>query len=255
MAAAEVPTQRKLPAPDHAQLAIVPALTPVELLRIAVSQNADIDKLKQLMDMQERWERNEARKAFVVAMNAFKSEPTKIVKNKHVHFETQKGSNDYNHATLDHVCDAVIGGLSKHGISHRWKVEQEKEWIKVTCVLRHDMGWEEETTLMGTADNTGSKNSIQAVGSTVTYLQRYTLLAATGLAAADTDTDGRPPTINAGIPSDRVNEQCEWMANAKDLDELKRLFRTAYSEADGAKDRSAMSAYIAAKDRRKRELE
>lgn len=39
-------------------------------------------------------------------------------------------------------------------------------------------------------DNSGSKNAIQAVGSTVTYLQRYTLLAATGLAAAGQDDDG-----------------------------------------------------------------
>ena len=31
---------------------------------------------------------------------------------------------------------------------------------------------------------------IQAIGSTVTYLERYTLLAVTGLAVAGTDTDG-----------------------------------------------------------------
>src|SRR5579872_3172103 len=170
----ELPGQRKLPAKVESQTALVPAaLTPVELLRIAVSQNADIDKLKQLMDMQERWERNEARKAYSAAMNAFKAEPTRILKNKHVKItprDSSKFGAEYNHATLDHVCDAVIGGLSKHGISHRWKVEQDKEWIKVTCVLRHEMGFEEETSLMGTPDNSGSKNSIQAVGSTVTYL-------------------------------------------------------------------------------------
>src|SRR5258708_4635708 len=167
---------------------LVPMLTtPVELLRIAVSQNADIDKLTKLMDLQERWERNEARKAFVVAMNAFKANPPEILKNKHV----KAGQMEYDHATLDNVCKAVTQGLSEHGISDRWKMEQAEQWIKVTCILTHDMGHSEETTLHGAPDNSGAKNAIQAIGSTVTYLQRYTLLAATGLAAANSDTDGK----------------------------------------------------------------
>jgi len=39
-------------------------------------------------------------------------------------------------------------------------------------------------------DTSGSKNSIQAVGSTVSYLQRYTLYSILGLASKDADTDG-----------------------------------------------------------------
>ena len=78
--------------PLNGQETQIVALTPVELLRIAVSQNADIDKLTKLMDLQERWERNEARKAFVVAMNAFKSAPPTISKNKQVSFQSSKGT-------------------------------------------------------------------------------------------------------------------------------------------------------------------
>ena len=88
----------------------------------------------------------------------------------------------YSYATLDQVCDQVTEALSKHGISHRWKIEQENGLIRVTCILTHYKGHSEETTLAGSADTTGSKNAIQAVGSTVSYLERYTLLAATGLA-------------------------------------------------------------------------
>lgn len=230
------------------------AATPIELLRIAVSQNASIDQLAKLMDLQERWERREAKRAYDASMNAFKAESPRIIKNHHVHFDTVKGPNDYNHATLDHVCDAVIGGLSKHGISHRWKVAQEKEWITVTCVLTHALGHAEETSLMGAPDQTGSKNSIQAVGSTVTYLQRYTLLAATGLAAANQDNDGRGGTSGQGIPEERVKQQCDGMFNAGNVDELRRLFTSAYREAQQANDRVAMSAFIQAKDARKKEL-
>jgi hypothetical protein len=227
------------------------ALTPVELLRIAVSQNADIEKLKQLMDLQERWEKNEARKAFVVAMKQFKSDPPTISKNKRVHFETTKGPCDYNHATLDHVCNEVTKGLSAVGITHTWKVAQGKDLITVTCVLTHEFGHSEMTQLMGLPDNSGSKNAVQAIGSTVTYLQRYTLLAACGLAASN-DTDG-----NAGMPgveTDVLEKNCGEMYRAKDIPELRFLFGVAYSKAEEINDRKAMAQYITVKDKRREEL-
>jgi ERF superfamily len=219
------------------------ALTPVELLRIAVSQNADIDKLTKLMDLQERWERNEAKKAFVVAMNAFKANPPAITKNKHVHF----GQTDYDHATLDHVCDAVTKGLSAHHISHRWAVAQDGGTIKVTCILTHDLGHSEETSLTGAPDTSGNKNSIQAIGSTVTYLQRYTLMSATGLAASNGDDDA------TSLSNGDIAEQCEWIANAATMEELQKLYKQAYVKFEGNKN--AQRAVIAAKDARKKELQ
>ena len=103
----------------------------------------------------------------------------------------------YSHATLDQVCDAVIKGLSDVGISHKWRTEQPDGKVRVTCVLRHEMGGTDEATLEGPPDTSGTKNMIQAIGSTVTYLERYTLLAVTGLAVAGTDTDGTSrPSLN-----------------------------------------------------------
>lgn len=161
--------------------------------RAANSPDFDPAKLEKLLDVKERWEREEARKAFVRALNAFKAEPPTITKNKHVGYGN-KGSNgrtEYDHATLDHICQRIAPALAEHGISHRWEVHQESQSISVTCVLTHIEGHSERVTLTAAADQSGGKNSIQAVGSTQTYLQRYTLLAATGLAAADQDDDGR----------------------------------------------------------------
>lgn len=177
--------------------AIQPVLTtPAELLRIAVSQGADLEKLEKLMDLQERWEKNEAKKAFVAAMAAFKSERTEIIKTKKASFDGRSsGHVEYTYAPLNEVCEPVIDAMSKHGISHRWKIEQQSaQSIRVTCILTHEMGHSEETTMEAGPDNTGSKNAIQAIASTVSYLERYTLLAATGLAAADQDNDANTPT-------------------------------------------------------------
>lgn len=234
-------------------------LTPVELLRIAVTQNANIDQLTKLMDLQDRWERRLAKRAYDAAMKTFKAESPRITKNHRVYFEAKdrsKGTTDYRHATLDHVCDSVIGGLSKVGISHRWKVAQQGEWITVTCILTHELGHAEETSLMGCPDATGNKNPVQMIGSTVTYLQRYTLLAATGLATSDSDDDGRGATKSAdGISDSRREEVCGEISRASTVDQLRKIYLYAVREARKAKDRSAESAYIRVKDARKRELQ
>lgn len=160
---------------------VVPA-TPMQLLQVAVSQNADIDKLKQLMDLQERWEANNARKAYVEAMSAFKAEPTVIIKTKLVNIP---GGARFAHATLAAVVDGVVANLSKFGLSHRWEVSQADGAITVSCVVTHVAGHSERTTMSAPADDSGKKNLVQQIGSTITYLQRYTLMAAMGLAAKD----------------------------------------------------------------------
>lgn len=164
-------------------------VTPMAMLQIAVQQGADLDKLEKLMALQERWEANNARKAYVAATAAFKANPPTIVKNKHVRFQTSKGVTEYDHATHDHVTNTIGEALSKHGLSHRWEISQEQNRITVTCILQHIDGHSERTSMEGNADDSGGKNSIQAIGSAVTYLQRYTLLAATGMSSRDNEDD------------------------------------------------------------------
>lgn len=223
----------------------VEVTTPMQLVAMAVQQGADVEKLSKLMDLQERWEKNEARKAFVVAMNAFKASPPEIIKNRHVAF----GNTSYDHATLDHVCEQIGNALSRHGISHRWSVEQKSGLIRVSCVLTHEKGHSEETTLEGPADSSGSKNAIQSIGSAVTYLERYSLLAATGLAAKGQDTDGMLPEPLPGLDT-----MLKAIASAPDMSALTTIYKEAYKQAHLAKNATAENALITAKDKRKAEL-
>lgn len=163
--------------------------SPAEMITMAVSGGADLDKLEKLLALQERWEANEAKKAYHQAMSEFKEKPLKIVKDKHVKFATQKGGMDYHHASLANVVETITTELGKHGLSASWRTQQNGQ-IVVTCKVTHVKGHSEETTLSADPDNTGLKNSIQAMGSTITYLQRYTLLSALGLATHDQDNDG-----------------------------------------------------------------
>ena len=154
--------------------------------RAAMDPNFDVAKLSALLDVKERWDANEAKKAFIVAKAAFKEIAPGIDKNKKVGF----GKTEYKHATLDNVAMIVAPVMGQHGLSYSWETEQDESGIKVTCVLTHVQGHSESVSLRADPDTSGSKNNIQAIGSTVTYLERYTLLAALGMATTGQDNDG-----------------------------------------------------------------
>jgi hypothetical protein len=225
-------------------------VTPLGLLQMAVHQKANVDQLTKLFELQERWQASQACQAYHAAMARFKQRPPKILKNKHSVLDGM----EYDHATLDHVTEAINESLSAVGITHRWIVSQSPE-IAVTCVLTHEMGHREETTLRALPDTSGSKNSIQAIGSTVTYLERYTLLAATGMAAG-MDNDGRSadeeqkPTISEA----RLLKGLTSIKESPDLVTLQRNFVGAVGEAHEINDKDAEAQYIKAKDERKRVL-
>lgn len=164
--------------------------SPADMIRMAVEGKADLDKLEKLLTLQERWDANEAKKAYHKAMAEFKANPPKIDKDKKVGYTTQKGNVGYSHASLSNVTDKISTELSKHGLSASWQTNQNG-MIIVTCKITHVRGHSESTTISAPADTSGAKNAIQAIGSTITYLERYTLLALTGLATHDMDDDGK----------------------------------------------------------------
>lgn len=226
---------------------VKPVVTYMSLLEIAVSRGADLATIEKLMDLRDREDARKAKNAFHAAMNAFKANPPTIIKDRQVSF----GTTNYSHATLGQVCDKITESLGKQGISHRWTVDQSQQGlIRVTCILTHELGHSEETTLCAGPDTSGSKNSIQAIGSAVTYLQRYTLLAATGLAPAN-DNDGQ----SAEAPKmEKLGEYIEAIGAAPNLTALEGLFKEAYREAMGLKNTQAQKVLISAKDARKKAL-
>lgn len=168
---------------------------PSSLLAMAIQNGADPAVLERFMDMQERWEAGQARKAYVEAMSAFKRDvPSVLPKDALVDFSSAKGRTRYKHATLGGIVNQITTAMSKHGLAASWETAQDGGVITVSCHITHSAGHRESVTLCGPPDDSGNKNPIQQIGSTVTYLQRYTLMAALGLASAgQDDADDRPP--------------------------------------------------------------
>ena len=192
---------------NHDNVPAVQDSSPNAVIMMAMQKNYSPEFIEKMMGLQERFEANEARKAYHLAMSEFKADPPKIMKDKKVGYDHKDGggSTSYSYASLATVIEAISLGLSEHGLSAAWETNQEGNSIKVTCTITHKMGHCEKTSLSAASDTTGKKNAIQAVGSTISYLERYTILALTGLAAHDQDDDGN----SAGAPD--TTKYDEWV--------------------------------------------
>lgn len=188
--------------------------SPLDKISELLARGITVDMLDQFLEMQAKWEAREAEKAFLRAMTAFKAEGgiPEIVKGVHVHYESKRNPGvvvNYHHEELADVVSAVLIQMARFGLTHSWKPIQEgqgnAQLVKVRTVLRHTAGHSEEVELFAAPDDSGGKNSIQAVKSTVTYLERIGLLAILGLAAKGQDDDGLraagPPPMRDDGPS------------------------------------------------------
>ena len=159
--------------------------------RLALDPTVSVEKMDHILQMQERILDRRARMAFAEAIADAKAEMPAILKNKHVGFESKKegaAKTDYWHEELSEIARTIDPVLAKFGLSYRFRtIGKPGEPITVTCIVAHREGHEEETTLTGPHDASGNKNPLQAIGSSVTYLQRYTLKAGLGLSASRDD--------------------------------------------------------------------
>lgn len=194
------------------EITTVQERTPAATIMAAVSANADLTKIRELLEIQKEWEANEAKKAFHLAMSEFKAVPPTITKDK----MNKQYSSMYT--TLGNLVNTVNPELSKHGLSASWDIEQNGV-IKVTCKITHKLGHTEQTSASAPSDTSGAKNPIQQIKSTITYLKAVTFESITGLASTDAnvDDDGK---ASSGL----INE---WQ-----VEDLKKLLKEkGFSEA------------------------
>lgn len=177
------------------------AITPMEMLNSAITRGDSLDKLERLMDLNDRWEKAQAKKAFIEAKAAFKASAPVVTKDK--------TNNQYNsrYASIGSVVNAVNEALSKHGLDADWQFDQSNG-IRVTCILTHVAGHSESVSLVGTPDTSGAKNPLQQIKSTLTYLKLATFEAVTGIATKEgnRDDDGNASGVASFISDEQVEE-------------------------------------------------
>lgn len=223
-----------------------------QMIHAGLSQNVPIADMERLYALRQRAIEDNAKRDYVAAMSAFRAEPIRIDKNKHVSFPGRDGGAavDFHHAELSDVTEVVGPIMSKHGLSFRWNPRREGERVFVDTIIEHANGHRETVTLDGPLDASGKKNAIQQLGSTITYLQRYGLMAALGVAAKGQDNDGKDGksedielSPEEKAEQDKIDSLYDKMKLSETIEELRKLKSEIATVKDAAKRRNLTGAW------------
>lgn len=167
--------------------------------RAATNPQVDIDKMERLIQMQERVMDRNAKSAFAAALAAMQPELPVIAERGAI--DLGRGPKQ-RYALWEDINDAIKPVLAKHGFALSFRTGQDEGKITVTGILTHREGHSEETTMYLPADTSGSKNAVQAVGSSTSYGKRYTATALLNLTSRGEDDDGTGSSATA----EKINE-------------------------------------------------
>jgi len=186
--------------PEPRRQAVVPISNDSNIMavisRAAADPTCDIDKLERLMAMHERMQARDAEAEFNAAMAAMQSDIPSIAERGAIVVNGQKRS-DY--ATFEDINDVIKPIMQQHGFAITFKVENIAQGLGVTGILMHRAGHRESTTMLLPLDTSGSKNAVQAVGSSTSYGKRYVMSALLNLTTRGEDDDG-----HAAVPTATV---------------------------------------------------
>lgn len=193
------------PATDSAALIQV-------ISRAASDPNVDIDKMERLMQMHERLTDRSARAAFNAALAQMQPElPVVDRKGNITIHQKDKPKTPENviqstpYALWEDINEAIRPLLSKYGFALSFRVKKADDRVEVTGVLSHREGHSEETMLSLPMDTTGSKNNVQAIGSSTSYGKRYTAMALLNITTRGEDDDGKAAGIGDVISDEQFD--------------------------------------------------
>ena len=152
--------------------------------RAALNPDVDAAKMDQLFALQEKVLARNARTAYFRALAEMAGALPAVA-------EKGTGHNATKYAKWEDIQAAITPILGQHGFALSFRTKVEDKAIRITAILAHREGHTEENELLLPADNSGSKNAVQAVGSSITYGFRYTACALLNIQTGVTDDDGR----------------------------------------------------------------
>jgi hypothetical protein len=166
--------------------------------RVALNPNVDIDKMERLLEMQERILNRNARSAFTSALAAMQPNLPVVDRKGNITIHKKDAEKipanviqSTPYALWEDINDAIRPVLSEYGFALSFRVKKEADRIEVTAILSHREGHSEETMLSLPMDSTGSKNNVQAIGSSTSYGKRYTACAILNITSRGEDDDGK----------------------------------------------------------------
>lgn len=152
--------------------------------RAAMNPEVDAAKMDQLFALQEKILSRNARTEYFRALAMMAGEMPAIE-------EKGEGHNKTKYAKWEDIQAKITPVLGQFGFALSFRTKVEEKAIRITAILAHREGHTEENELLLPADNSGSKNAVQAVGSSITYGFRYTACALLNIQTGVSDDDGK----------------------------------------------------------------
>jgi ERF superfamily len=219
-AAEHVMEQEALPIAPETQVATIERAGAVQqptvleiFCALARDKSIEVSRIRELMEMQERAEEREAKKAFAVAMRNAQAEMVPIVRN------AENAHTKSKYATLEIIDAAIRPIYTKHGFSLTFNSPTaDDKGVLMTCTALHNLGHSEPYSLHGELDMSGpqgkaNKTPIQGLSSSVTYLQRILTRMIFNLVFSNEDKDGNGDL--AFIDEQQTNNIIDMMAAAE----------------------------------------
>jgi hypothetical protein len=220
--------------------------TAMDLLSIAVRDKANIDIIERLAALQKQEREYAAEVDFNEAMNKVQEQIKRVAPDLD---NSQTRSRYASYAAIDRKIRPVY---SQAGFSLSFDTADcpLAEHIRVVCYVAlagHTRRYQVDMPCDGKGAKGGDVMSkTHASGAAMSYGMRYLVKGIFNIAVGAEDDDG-----NLGTNGE-LQEQLEWIANAKDPDELKRLFQAAYTAFET--NPAALRVLVEAKNARRKEF-
>jgi hypothetical protein len=177
---------------------------PVTILNIieraAFDKTVDADKVAKLLEMGRQHEADLAKRAYTKAMLKVKLELPIIDRRGLIEIHEKgkpKTKENLTQSTAfarwEDIDAAITPILNKHGFALMFRTGNGPApdyRVIVTGVLMHEDGHSEESSMALPLDTSGSKNNVQAAGSSTSYGKRYVTTALLNIRTKGEDDDG-----------------------------------------------------------------
>jgi len=216
----------------------------MDLLSLALNKKAAINVIERLAALQEKMQARDAEIEFNEALTRIQEKIKRIAPD----MEGAKSNKYASYAAIDRVIRPIYAaeGMSL-SFTHADCPKPDHIRVICRCALR---GHKELYQVDWPVDTKGPKGepvmtATQATGASDSYAKRYLVKDIFNIAIGELDNDGET--------NGALMEQLDWIANAKDAAELKRLYANAYNMFESVPP--ALKAIIAANRKRREELQ
>lgn len=193
--------------------------------RAAADPNTDVGKLERLTALYERIVANAARAAYMDALSELQDALPQVGKRGRIDIGRGKPQ---AYALWEDINEQIKPILHEHGFALSFRTGSQDGKPTVTGILSHRGGHAEETTMVLPIDASGSKNAVQAIGSSTSYGKRYTAAALLNLTFRDEDDDGKAAGIGDTISDEQIKTlQSAIVEVGADLPKFLQFFKVA----------------------------